>query len=174
MYLAGRSTDDVEAWVDQCWEETMKQHLRPEPLDLVRWFQSRGDRVVLLSGTARPLARPLMSLLQIDEIICAEPALESGRLTGRLNGLHPQGQRKVTAASNWLSEHGCHWEQTGAMANHWDDRFLLNAVKLPMAVFPDHRLRNYARRAHWPIVDGDSHVQKLVAELEKNPLLVAG
>ncbi|MFZ5517255.1 MAG: HAD family hydrolase [Candidatus Zhuqueibacterota bacterium] len=174
IYLAGQSTDDVGTWIDQCWEDTMKHHLRPESLKIVRWFQSRGDRLVLLSGTPRPLAQPLLRLLQINEIICAEPAIESGKLTGELNGLHPRGQRKVTAAANWLREHGCHWDQTAALANHWDDRFLLDSVKLPIAVFPDRRLRKYAHRFQWPIVDADTHFQKLVAQLEKNSVLVAG
>lgn len=168
MYLNGLPIDAAQEWVEMCWNDVMSKRLKSDIVKIVRWFQDRGDRVVLLSGTPRPLALPLMTMLGISEIICAEPEKQDGKYTGRVNGIHPRGQRKVSAAQTWLRQNNCRWNQTVALANHGDDRFLLDAVKIPIAVYPDEKLRKFANLNEWMIIDSKTDFNQAVSVLGKN------
>ncbi len=168
MYLNGLSIDAAQELIEMCWDDVMSKRLKSDIVKIVRWFQNRGDRVVLLSGTPRPLALPLMKTLGISEIICVEPETQDGKYTGRLKGIHPRGQRKVAAAQTWLRQNDCRWNQTVALANHGDDRFLLEAVKFPIAVYPDEKLRKFANHNEWMIIDSETDFNQAVSVFAKN------
>ncbi|MDZ7261618.1 MAG: HAD-IB family phosphatase [candidate division KSB1 bacterium] len=153
IYLRGHSEETVRQWVQACWEERIRPRLFPGVVEIVRRFKSTGARVVLLSGTLRPLAEPLMKYLQISEALCAEPELEAGFYTGQLRGPYPRGRRKVQAADVWLQAEGYHWNQVCALANHWDDRFLLSCAQYAIIINPGWRLRRYARRHGWVTIE---------------------
>ena len=153
FYLRGFDVQCVDEWVHDCWETRIRPRLYPGIVAAVRTLQSRGYRIVLLSGTPRPLAAPLMQWLACTDGIFAEPEIHNGRFTGRLLRPHPYGRRKRLAAETWLHTHGASWVSTWALANRWSDRHLLTAVAHPIAVRPDPLLRRLARRRRWPIID---------------------
>jgi HAD superfamily hydrolase (TIGR01490 family) len=56
--------------------------VRPEMLERIDWHQSRGDAVVVVSGSLDVYLRPWCDALGLG-LICNELESESGRLTGR-------------------------------------------------------------------------------------------
>lgn len=56
--------------------------VRPEMLERIGWHQSRGDAVVVVSGSLDVYLRPWCDALGLG-LICNELESESGRLTGR-------------------------------------------------------------------------------------------
>jgi HAD superfamily hydrolase (TIGR01490 family) len=56
--------------------------VRPEMLERISWHQSRGDAVVVVSGSLDVYLRPWCDALGLG-LICNELESESGRLTGR-------------------------------------------------------------------------------------------
>jgi HAD superfamily hydrolase (TIGR01490 family) len=153
IYLQDCREKDVLEWIDECWEETIQAALIPRGLEFVDRLRSGGIRLVLLSGTPRPLAEPLMAKMGVDEAICAEPSIENNRYTGKISGPLPWGMNKVHYVSRWLKEEGISWENTLAMADHWQDRYLLSRVSVPMAVYPGKRLARLARENRWIQID---------------------
>jgi phosphoserine phosphatase len=107
----------------------------------------------MLSGTPRQLAEPLMKMLELEYLIAAEPEIRNNKYTGRLVAPHPRGRRKADLAGTWLKDHGYRWNQTIAIADHWDDRFLLEQARTSIVVHPDDRLRKHATRDGWTIIE---------------------
>lgn len=152
VYLRGCSVDDVESCFQIVWENEIVARIYKGWREVIPRLQADGNVIVLLSGTPRPLAQPLMDLFHIQHAICAEPEIIDGRYSGRLLRPHPIGLRKVEYASEWLNAHGRDWSDTVAMGDHWGDRFLLSKAH-PVAIQPRPELAQYARQHHWPIVD---------------------
>ncbi|MCR4437621.1 MAG: HAD-IB family phosphatase [bacterium] len=166
-YLAGIHLATVEQWAKECWEKVVKGRLFPGIAPLVQELQHRGVRIVILSGAPTFLAAPLARHLGIAELVCAEPALVDGVLTGSLARPHPRGVRKVTAARQWLQEQKLLPAQAGAIADHWDDRFLLSFVGWPVVVRPGLRLALLAHRRSWIVIKNpysDQETEKILRQ----------
>jgi phosphoserine phosphatase len=152
VYLRGCSVRDVESWFRTVWKNGIIHRIYKGWHEVIPRLQADGHEIVLLSGTPRPLAQPLMDLFHIRQAVCAEPEIIDGYYTGRLLRPHPIGNRKVTYASEWLTAHGRGWDTVVAMGDHWGDRFLLDRAH-PVAIQPRPELARYARQRNWPIVD---------------------
>jgi phosphoserine phosphatase len=167
VYLRGCAARDVESWFRIVWENEIVARIYKGWHEVIPRLQADGNVVVLLSGTPRPLAQPLMDLFHIEHALCAEPEIIAGHYTGRLLKPHPIGPRKVTYAEEWLQTHGRDWDHTVAMGDHWGDRFLLGRAH-PVAVQPRPELAQYARRHRWPIVNDANDGRQIMECYERS------
>ncbi len=146
-YLAGLNAEKVDGWIHQCWREQIKPSLRAGSVELIREINKRGrseiDQIAL-SGTVDRLGQPLVNHFGFSALIAGQPEIKNTVYTGALNSPHPRGIEKVAQAELWLEENGYTWEQTIAIADNWDDRFLLEKSALGIAMTPDQRLLDYA------------------------------
>jgi HAD superfamily phosphoserine phosphatase-like hydrolase len=172
MYLCGEPVESVQSWIETCWKESIKPELYPGVIEAIRQLRSDGVVQVMLSGTPRQLAEPLMKMLELEDVIAAEPEIQDNKYTGRLVAPHPRGKRKADMAGTWLKDHGYGWNQTIAVADHWDDRFLLDQARTSIVVNPDNRLRKHATRNGWTIVDNltKSSLLTIVRDLASDQL----
>jgi len=152
-YLRGLRAEELNHHVESCWQETLRSALLPGAEGVIQHFRSDDYRQVLLSGTILPLARQVGTRLGISDIIAAEPEIHNGVYTGRTVAEHPHGLTKVTLAEDWLARSNHTWNDTIAIANHWQDRFLLEASATAIAAHPDNKLRAHARTYGWQVVD---------------------
>ncbi len=152
-YLRGVSQNVTESWAESCWRDELSAQLFPGCREAVTHLSSVGAKQVILSGTIAPLARQLANHFVIDEVIAAEPEIVNGHCSGRTMREHPHGKVKVDRAGEWLTGRGFNWSETIAIANHWEDRFLLEKCNVPIAAHPDEKLRAYAVGNGWLIID---------------------
>ena len=152
-YLRGLRAEGLNHHVESCWRETLRPALLPDAESVIQHFRSAGFQQVLLSGTILPLAKQIGKRLGISDIIAAEPEICNGVYTGRTVAEHPHGTTKVTRAEEWLSRNNHDWSNTIAIANHWEDRFLLEKCATAIAAHPDKQLRAHARTQGWQVVD---------------------
>lgn len=152
-YLRDQKVSEVESWIQRCWQESIKQNLFDGARQVITQLANTGARQVLLSGTLKPLAAPLMTFLGIDEIIAAEPEIVNQRFSGRLIEPHPHGIHKAFYAERWLAENNMSWGKVTALANHANDRYLLKKASRAIALHPDQKLRQIAKRQGWPIAN---------------------
>jgi phosphoserine phosphatase len=179
MYLCGKPVELVQSWIETCWKESIRPELYPGVIEAIRQLRSDGIVQVMLSGTPRQLAEPLMKTLRLEDLIAAEPEIRDNKYTGRLVAPHPRGNRKADMAGAWLQDHGYRWNQTIAIADHWDDRFLLEQANTSIVVHPEDRLRKHAIGNGWTIVDDITNssllaiVRDLASELSRSNLEVS-
>lgn len=160
LYLAGVPLATVEAWAEECWQAVIRKRLFRGMSMAVHRLRERGLRLVLLSGSPTFLAKRVGCHFGVDELICAEPEVVDGLLTGGLVRPHPRGLRKRQEAERWLASNKLAASKVGAIGDHWDDRFILALVGAPLVVQPGLRLRVMARRQAWPVVKRPGDVQE--------------
>jgi len=170
-YLRGCSVEEVRSWTRDCWEEEIIPSLHARPAEAVMMLRKRGLRQVLLTGGPRLLVEHMAAYLGLEDIIAAEPAVVDGAYTGGLIEPHPIKLRKVAAAERWLKQHGFSWEQTAAVADHYDDRFLLERVALPIAMNPGRRLMRLAIERGWHVFQPQDNPKEFIKTIVRKRLL---
>jgi HAD superfamily phosphoserine phosphatase-like hydrolase len=165
VYIQGHCERDVNQWIMDSWQQWIRQALIPESVQFLNSMRQMGVRIVLLSGTPKPLAAPLMEYLQVHEIIAAEPVIQNHCYTGGLSKPHPRGLKKVDYVQEWLTQFQIDWNHTLAMADHWQDRFLLSRVKFPIVTHPKPKLARLAQDNRWPVLNQHTRLPGFVAQL---------
>ncbi len=128
----------------------------PESLRQLAWHASQGHRIVLLTGSAGPLVRPIIRLLPAPAgriVVCAtELESRAGRWTGEIDGELISGQAKAYAAMRLAKQYKIALASSFAYGDRFSDAAILGLVGFPVAVNPSRRLERHAVRRRWPIV----------------------
>jgi phosphoserine phosphatase len=160
-YWRNMQTEEMDSWIVGCLQVNVTPLMYAGPAAAIRKLHRSGTRQVFLSGTPRPLAQALAARLGVDEIIAASPQIKQHRYTGRLAEPHPRGRHKVLAAEKWLKTNGLTWDRIAAVADHWDDRFLLDRAGVPVVIGHDSRLITHARKNRWLVVRNPEETEAL-------------
>jgi HAD superfamily hydrolase (TIGR01490 family) len=155
--LAAVEPAQLEGWLLE-FEHAMASCLPASMLELVARHRDAGDRCALVTATTRFIAEPFARAFGLEHVIATEPQRVGGRLSGEIDGLPCFREHKPTRVRVWLAggaaPHAL--EQFGRSIFYSDsasDLPLLQAVTHPVAVRPDARLREYALRHGWPLLD---------------------
>jgi HAD superfamily phosphoserine phosphatase-like hydrolase len=162
-YLAGLHSSVVDKFIPQCWERDIKPELRHGSLETVQSLSHFELKQVALSGTINQLAQPMIEHFSFDHLIAGNPEFNHGSYTGGLLGPHPRGEEKVRQAENWLNTNSIPWDQVVAIADHWDDRFILKKAGLGFAMTPKRKLREFAKTAGIEVVDSFAELQSALS-----------
>lgn len=128
--------------------------LRPDVVERLRDHQARGHRVILLSGGFESLVATVGTRLDVDEVLGTRLERRNGRYTGRALAPTCHGPGKLERLSGYLSNSGetVDLAASYAYADSVSDRFMLESVGHPVAVYPDEGLAALARQRGWPIL----------------------
>lgn len=152
-HLRGKSESGLRRLARLCFEQEVRPALLPRALDRVRLHRISGHQVVLISGTLDILLEPLAEFLGA---VCSRGTrLETanGLLTGRIDGVHPYAEEKVTSLVELKNTCGFDLHESFAYGNHNSDRYVLSAVGHAVATNADRRLRRLALARGWIIED---------------------
>jgi HAD superfamily hydrolase (TIGR01490 family) len=69
--------------------------VRPSALERIRWHQSQGHRVLLVSASLDVVLEPWARTLGIEDVLATRLEVRDGRLTGRIEGRNCYGEEKV-------------------------------------------------------------------------------
>jgi HAD superfamily hydrolase (TIGR01490 family) len=118
----------------------------------VRQHCEAGDFVAIVTGATRYVAEPVAAELGIPHVICSELELDdAGRFTGRVVEPLCYGLGKVERAGLIAEREGLKLEDAFFYSDSITDLPLLQAVKAPVVINPDRRLRKIAVQRGWPI-----------------------
>lgn len=92
--LRGAAAEHVRSAGERFAAEVLPRLLRPEAMRRVAWHQSRGDRVVLVSGGLDAYLAPWCRQHGL-ELICSLLEIRNDRLTGRYRGAQCVGEEKA-------------------------------------------------------------------------------
>jgi HAD superfamily hydrolase (TIGR01490 family) len=152
--VLGRFAGRKEEELARSFEEWFPRYALPELSDegrrIVDQHLGRGDLVALVSSAPRYALTPLARELGIEHVIATEVETRDGYLTGHVLELC-YGPAKVRLAGQLLAEYGSSFAVATFYSDSITDLPLLERVAHPVAVNPDLRLRQRARRRGWPI-----------------------
>lgn len=148
----GYSPTDLERAAGPLYTELIKPRLYPEAVSRIRQHQERGDEIVLVSGSLRPLLEPLAYELKINKLFAAELAVQDDVYTGRLTGGPLTAERKGEAIRKFIEERNFDPAACSAYADSLDDREMLSAVGKAYAVNPGRRMVRLAEERGWEVL----------------------
>ncbi len=149
---AGASIDELNRLVDESITHHMLERVSSEAIARIRAHREAGHRTVMITGSVRPITRPLAPLF--DEIIAADLAVdESGLCTGYLSSPPMVGESRAAWMKWYTGRHGLDLGKSFAYADSHSDLPMLRSVNNAVAVSPDVHLQRFARANRWPIVD---------------------
>lgn len=147
----GFGVDDLRQRARVHFEDYLERHLLRGAVARVREHQDRGDAVVLVTGSLRPVVEPVAVRLKATALIAAEMEASDGRYTGRLQGEPVAHAQKAAVVAGWIRAHGLDPGACSAYADSRDDLPMLEAVGHAAVVNPRGKLARVARKRGWEI-----------------------
>jgi HAD superfamily hydrolase (TIGR01490 family) len=151
--LEGKSEDAFIAQCEDWFDRYVAEHISDRGRRTVERHKENGEVVAIVTGATPYAARPLARRLGIDHVIASE--LEVDATTKRFTGRHRKplcyGHGKVSLSTRLGGELGFALDDATFYSDSVTDLPLLEAVKEPVVVNPDPRLRRHARRRGWRV-----------------------
>ncbi len=151
IYLHRLSYDHARDVAETCFRERLLDRISPRVFDLIAHHRSEGRVVVLLSGSLEILVRSFHCHLETDLMIGYQLETLDGYFTGARIGLNPYAENKALYVQELARAHGLDLVQSYAYGNHYSDVHKLALVGNPVAVNPDRRLSQIAKKNGWQI-----------------------
>ncbi len=104
--FAGRDVVEVDIAGVAFADHVVNNWMREDSCRRLRWHQSEGHIVVLVSASLHPYLVPLGDLLEVDAVLCATLAAHDGTYTGELVGPNCRGVEKVNRIAEWCKDAG--------------------------------------------------------------------
>jgi len=151
LLTRGWDHSEISAIVRETLEQVIDPIVFDEALDLIRWHQSEGRKVFIVSASPEEIVAPLAQYLGVDEALGTRAELEDGRYTGRTE-LYCYGPGKVELIEQVAARDGIDLQRSYAYSDSVSDLPMLEAVGHPVAVNPDRDLLRAARRNGWDVL----------------------
>lgn len=152
-YLRHKSVETFEKVAREYFEPRIQSIVYKEMLSVIEKHRTAGDLLLLLTGTLDFIAACFVRELRFDGARATNLEIHNGKYTGHINGITPYGVGKLEVLRDFRRRHNFDLNHTTLYANIYSDRYVMNAVDIPVAVNPDERLRFYAQRNQWRILD---------------------
>ncbi len=151
MGMTHEQLKEMSRWLT---EEYFAPRVRPEMLERLQWHRDCGHRTMLLSGSYRNLVKTVARHYGFDGFAGTWLAKRMKWYTGGTESPVCQGRGKVECLDRFLMAQG--WDidlgRSYAYADSETDRFLLEKVGHPVAVYPTPELRKIAVARGWEII----------------------
>jgi phosphatidylglycerophosphatase C len=104
--FAGRSESEVNEQGVLFAARVANGWMREDVVKRLRWHQSQGHVVVLVSASLSPYLEPLGDLLEVDSVLCTELESDGNVFTGNIRGANCRGAEKVRRLQSWCDSAG--------------------------------------------------------------------
>lgn len=155
LYLIkGYKHQDIALETKEFYEQSIKNLYRPKALQKVKEHKKNGDIIALLTSSFDDLSRLVQEELQLDYRLCSTLEIDNnGYYTGKSIGPLCFGKNKIIFAQNLCNKLNINLSDCIFYTDSATDLPMLLAVKNPIAINPDPRLKKVAYKNKWPILD---------------------
>lgn len=153
-HLTGTEAAPLRERTERFFHDEVRRTYRPGALEAIRAHRANGERLVMLTSSSNYLSELVATELGFDEVRCNRLEVDAaGRHTGRVTGGICFGPGKLPHAQAAATEAGASMSTATFYTDSYSDLAVLEAVAHPVAVNPDPRLRRFALRRGWRVVD---------------------
>lgn len=104
--FSGKKVDVINELGVEFASHVVNSRMREDVAQQMRWHQSQGHIVVLVSASLEPYLQPLGDLCEVDAVLCTELEHADGVFTGRIVGNNCRGDEKVRRINEWMKASG--------------------------------------------------------------------
>jgi HAD superfamily hydrolase (TIGR01490 family) len=119
---------------------------------LLNQHRAKDDTLLIITATNRFVTAPIAKALGVDHLLAIELEEKDGRYTGKVSGVPSYREGKITRLNAWLKNQDCSMEGAYFYSDSHNDLPLLETVAQPIAVDPDEKLADIAKRRGWKII----------------------
>jgi HAD superfamily hydrolase (TIGR01490 family) len=152
-FVEGKSEAELIQLGHDIVVEVIGPRIYPGMRRVIDVHHANGDRTYLVTAAPRELAERIAAYLGMDGALGTEAELVDGVYTGRLIGPVLHGPAKLDAVVQLAEKQGIDLRDSSAYSDSVNDRPMLEGVGHPVAVNPDHQLRDLAAQRGWPVQD---------------------
>ncbi len=132
--------------------QKLKQNLFSHMLAIISNHIKQGHRIVVVTSCLREIILPAKQYLPIDDIIATEVEIRDDIYTGNIASL-PVGRARPKAVEEYCLKNNIDIKESYGYSDHYSDIPLLNTVGNPIAANPERKLKMYAKKHKWKIVE---------------------
>jgi HAD superfamily hydrolase (TIGR01490 family) len=152
FHLVGEPLDKLTNFARQYFGPNVDKMVPVKMKNVIKAHREKGDLLIIISGTMAFILDVFADTLGFDDRKGTDLEIKDGRLTGRINGIHPYGKGKVTALEEFRKKYDLDLQHSTIYANHYPDRHVMEKVGHPVAVNPSFRLERHAIKKGWEII----------------------
>ena len=137
----------------------MTQKILPKICAAARRLVNRSlheaELCAIVTATNSFVTAPIAREFGVAHLVATEPEEIGGRFTGKVSGTPCFREGKISRVEQWLDAQGRRWDdfsETRFYSDSHNDLPLLERVTHPVAVRPDHTLRQAALARGWDII----------------------
>ena len=156
--LAQYPRAQLDAWHRQFMEQKILPLISAAARRLVQHSLEEGHLCAIVTATNSFVTAPIAREFGVPHLVATEPEQVDGRFTGKVHGTPCFREGKVTRVEQWLAGLGRRWtdfSESRFYSDSHNDLPLLQRVTRPIAVRPDHPLKQAALAHDWEIIDLD-------------------
>jgi len=147
----GRTIEEMKTLTQEHFEERIRSFIYPQAQAVINDFRSHGVPTVLITGTNRYIAEPIVEAMRITTLLSTEPEIVEGKFTGRYIKPFLYKQGKLRKAHDYCAILGTTMDRATFFADSINDLEMLESVGYPVAVNPHENLRTVAKARKWRI-----------------------
>ena len=151
LMYQGMEADAVRRLATESFDSFALPRLYAGARDVVETHRSRGDRIILVSGSTDFIVAPLAEHLRADDAFAVSLEERNGVFTGNLVGEPLSDVRKAETVRAYAAANGLDLTRCYAYGDSVADAPMLAAVGNPVAVNPSRRLTRLAQERGWRI-----------------------
>jgi len=131
--------------------EQVWPHISKKGLQNIEKYRRLNYKILVMSGSPDFLTEVLAVRLKPDYLITSKMQIRNDIFTGRLDGLHPYGDRKTQLLQKAAPDIGLDFKQSIVFANHDSDIDHMKLFGTAIVVNPRPKLQEYASKNGWPV-----------------------
>lgn len=148
---AGIPADEIKSLAIRCHDAVTTPRLFADAVRCVDDHRSKGDAIVLVTGSLDIIVRPLAEELGASHVVAASLVERNGCFTGELTGPPIGMEEKARRMRELADREGIDLSRSYAYGDSIADLPMLEAVGFPHAVNPDRKLAAVVAARGWPI-----------------------
>ncbi len=152
-FIAGHPVAELEQMMEEIFDEAMAHRIWPGTRALAQMHLDEGQRVWLVTAAPVEIAAIIARRLGLTGALGTVAEQEDGVYTGRLVGDLLHGPAKAEAVLALAQLEGLDLSRCSAYSDSANDLPMLSLIGHPVAINPDARLAEHARRNGWTIRD---------------------
>ena len=149
----GEREETLARWTRDWYRDEVARHAAPGGRAALEAHRRQGRELVLLTSSSPYEARAASEHLGLDELLSSRYEVAEGLLTGEPVVPLCYGEGKVAYAEEHARRHGVDLARSYFYTDSYTDLPMLLRVGEPRVVNPDARLRWFALRRGWPVLD---------------------
>ncbi len=151
-YLKGKSSIRLAGLAEECFHDGIAPRISDRAREKIEEHRSRGDEIVLLSGTLDLLLERFTEHLGADHSHGSILTTSDGKYTGEIEGIYPYGSAKAEIVQSNYSLDLYDLSASFAYANHLTDLEFLGLFGHPALANPNPRLAAEAKKQGLEII----------------------